>query len=83
MPAISYTLTIDGSPATPELLDAIQQIEVEDHAFSTAGDYERSFIKDGKRYHHIIDLSRGEPAIGTSPPAVSAYTRIDTAPAVS
>ena len=32
MPAIAYALEIDGSPASPELLAAIQGIEVEDHA---------------------------------------------------
>lgn len=37
-------------------------IELEDHAFSTAGDYARSYVLGGKRYHHIIDPRSGYPA---------------------
>jgi thiamine biosynthesis lipoprotein len=62
--------TNNGSPWRLGIADprgtheAFAALEVRDATLSTSGDYERSFVKDGVRYHHLIDPDRGEPARG-------------------
>lgn len=44
--------------------DPFATVELSDATFSTSGDYERFFERDGVRYHHILDPKTGRPARG-------------------
>jgi thiamine biosynthesis lipoprotein len=59
----------DGAPWVSGIQDPrgpqgtfFASIDLTDHAFSTAGDYARSYVIDQRRYHHIIDPHTGYPA---------------------
>jgi thiamine biosynthesis lipoprotein len=49
-------------PREPEKIMA--RISLSDTAMATSGDYEKFFIHQGKRYHHILNPRNGFPAEG-------------------
>ena len=53
-------------------------LEIADAAFSTSGDYERFFVRDGHRYHHILDPDTGEPASRSRSVSILAKSAIVT-----
>jgi FAD:protein FMN transferase len=58
----AWRLGINDPRGAPN--DSFATIELRDATFSTSGDYERSFIQNGQRYHHILDPATGQPARG-------------------
>jgi thiamine biosynthesis lipoprotein len=49
-------------------------IDLSDSSFSTSGDYERFFLRGGRRYHHILDPHTGQPARGSRSVTIVAET---------
>jgi thiamine biosynthesis lipoprotein len=46
----------------PRGTDLFAGMPIENHSFSTSGDYERGFVKENVRYHHILDPRDGQPS---------------------
>jgi thiamine biosynthesis lipoprotein len=51
-------------PRAPDRLLGILEVQTAHGIVASSGDYERYFIRDGKRYHHILDPRTGLPTEG-------------------
>ena len=60
-PTTSWNIGLQH-PRNPQGL--LAAFALKDMAVATSGDYQRYFIKDGIRYHHIFDPQTGMPARG-------------------
>ncbi|MEZ5288559.1 MAG: FAD:protein FMN transferase [Vicinamibacterales bacterium] len=52
-------------------------VDLADETFSTSGDYERFFLRDGVRYHHLLDPRTGRPARGCRSVTILAARALD------
>ena len=50
----------------PRMDDYFGFVEAEGGSIATSGDYEHAFMRDGQRWHHIIDLKTGRPVQHTA-----------------
>ncbi len=78
-------LTVGARPDGKEYVIGIQKpfsedgeaaftLKAKDQSVVTSGNYQRYFKKDGKLYHHILDLTTGYPAESACP-SVSVITK--------
>jgi thiamine biosynthesis lipoprotein len=70
----SWRLGINDPRGGPNVTFAA--LELRDRTLSTSGDYERFFVQDGVRYHHLLDPTTGQPARGCRSVSIVAPTAV-------
>lgn len=66
-----WTVGVQDPDDASALLTAF---DVRDRAVATSGDYQRFFVDDGRRIHHLLDPATGRPASGVRSATVLAPT---------
>lgn len=62
-------------PRNPQAI--VASFALENRAVATSGDYQKYFVRDGVRYHHILNPDTGRPAEGVVSATVIAETAMD------
>lgn len=70
-----WRIGIRDPRGTPD--DFFAYLEVTDVSTSTSGDYERFFIRNGVRYHHVLDPRTGKPADPPKPLRSATVVAVD------
>ncbi|HUO77265.1 MAG TPA: FAD:protein FMN transferase [Thermodesulfovibrionales bacterium] len=73
-----WTVGIRNPRSTEKSDEIMATVQLNDAAISTSGDYQRYFILDGKRFHHILDPETGYPAQGCQSVSVIARDGVYT-----
>lgn len=73
-----WTIGIKNPRQTGEKDEIVAKIRLSDKAISTSGDYERYFIAEDKRYHHLLDPKTGMPASGCRSVSIVTDKAVDT-----
>ncbi|NTW48888.1 MAG: FAD:protein FMN transferase [Chlorobiales bacterium] len=79
-PTEMWKIGIQHPRQTSELF---AMMDLKDCAISTSGDYERYFMKDGTRYHHILDPKTGYPSRQSKSVSVISITSAEETDALS
>lgn len=69
----AWNIGLKNPRASNEKDEIFAVMGLSDRAISTSGDYERFFMRDGVRYHHLLDPKTGRPS--DSCRAVSVITK--------
>jgi thiamine biosynthesis lipoprotein len=73
-----WIIGIKNPRQTGEKDELVAKIRLSEKAISTSGDYERYFISEDMRYHHLLDPKTGMPTSGCRSVSIVTDRAVDT-----